>query len=48
VDDNVIEPVVELDMQELETMDAPGFLTGMVASATVTGAIIASAAAAYT
>ncbi|WP_193608074.1 hypothetical protein [Nocardioides lijunqiniae] len=42
------ESFLELDMQELETMDAPGFLTGMVASATVTSAIGASAAAAYT
>lgn len=40
--------MLELDMQELEAIDAPGFLTGMVASATVTSAIGGSAAAAYT
>lgn len=42
------ESMLELDMQELETLDAPGFLTGMVQSAAVTGAIIASAVAGYT
>lgn len=42
------ESFLELEMQELETMDAPGFLTGMVASATVTSAIAASAVAGYT
>lgn len=42
------ESLIEFDMQELEVMDAPGFITGAVASATVTGAILASAAAGYT
>ena len=40
--------LLELDMQELETMDAPGFWTGAVQSATILSAIGGSAAAAYT
>ena len=39
---------LELEMQELETMEAPGFWTGAVQSATIASAIGGSAAAAYT
>lgn len=42
------ESLLELDMQELESMDAPGFWTGAVQSATIMSAIGGSAAAAYT
>lgn len=40
--------LLELDMQELESMDAPGFWTGAVQSAAIASAIGGSAAAAYT
>ncbi|MFE9395698.1 daptide-type RiPP [Streptomyces flavidovirens] len=35
---------LELNMQELEAMEAPGFWTGFTAGAAISGAAIASAA----
>lgn len=39
---------LELEMQELEAMDAPGFLTSMAHGAGIASAIAASAVAGYT